>query len=130
MHGHFSFIFSFLEERTTAINTQRVDRMRNVRVNRSLIDQQSVLSPNVDKQPSSLSLHHMEEKEVVVKLLGTSRLMKFLSPLVSQALQIDTLVLAVLHEEGLLMMVEESVDETIMVLSLLLYLHLQEQVVL
>ena len=31
--------FQFLEERTTTLNTQRVNRMRNVRGNRSLIGQ-------------------------------------------------------------------------------------------
>ena len=67
---------------------------------------------------------------VLVKLLGTSRLMKFFSPQVSQALQIDTLVLTVRHEERLIMMVEEAVVETIMFFSLLLYPHLQERGVL
>ena len=59
----FSEYFQFLEERTTHLNTQRVNWMRNVRVNRSLIGQQPVLSPNVDEttfNPTTVS--HGREK--------------------------------------------------------------------
>ena len=66
----------------------------------------------------------------MVKLLGTSRLMKYLLTLVSQALQIDPLDLTIRHKEGLLMIVEEAVVETIMFFVLLLYRHLQERIVL
>ena len=41
--------FTFLEERVTTLNTQRVNRMRNIRVNRSLIGQQPALDTNGDE---------------------------------------------------------------------------------
>ena len=41
---HFFEYFKFCEERNTSMNTARVNRMRNVRVNRSMIGQQAALS--------------------------------------------------------------------------------------
>ena len=105
--------------------------MRNVRVNRSLIGQYPALPPNVDEPIlNPTTAPHGREREVVVKLLGISQLMKYLPPLVSRALRINILVLTVRHEKGLLMMVEEVVDKTIMFFFLLLYPHLQERFVL
>lgn len=42
---YFFEYFTFLEERTSNMNTQRINRQRNIRVNRSLIGQQPALSP-------------------------------------------------------------------------------------
>ena len=124
--------FQYLDKRTSSLNTQRVNWMRNVRVNRSLIGQQPFLSPtNVDETTlNPTTAPHWRERDVVVKLLGRSQLMKYLSPLVSQLLRIDPLDLTNCHIEGLQMMIEVALVKTIMFFYLHLYYHLQERFVL
>ena len=122
--------FQYLDERTSTLNTQRANRMRHVRVNRSLIGQQPVLSPNADETTMNPTTAPNGRERGTGEVAGNIIINEI--PIASSEYSATNIP----HRPNNLprrrahpMMVEVVMGETTMLFSLHLYLVLQEPVV-